>query len=145
MSNEYPIMLFDGECAMCNGAVQFVLDHEREAQFRFAPLQSDIGREYLEQFHLPVDNFDSYVVIDHGVAHVKSRAVVKMGFYMGGPWQALSYLVLCSPKFIADAIYSYGFNNRLKWFGKNTQCRLLPPEQSLRFLELGDSSFKALE
>ena len=143
MVPQSPVMLFDGECALCNGAVQFVLDHEQAPIFRFAPLQSAVGKQYLHSYGLPTDSFDSYVVIEAGAAYVKSRAVVKMGFHMGGYWRGLSYIVKLSPRFIADSIYTYGFNRRIQWFGKNTQCRVLKPEQRQRFLDLGDSSFKA--
>ncbi len=143
MDRQSPIMLFDGECALCNAAVQFVLDHEQTPIFRFAPLQSTVGKQYLFTYGLPTDSFDSYVVIDNHAVYVKSRAVVKMGFYMGRYWQVLSYIVKFSPRFIADGIYTFGFNRRLKWFGKHKHCRLLKPEQCQRFLDLGDSSFRA--
>jgi len=53
-------MLYDGDCALCTGTVQFVLDHEKDAALHFAPLQSDVGRSYLKELGLAVDDFDSY-------------------------------------------------------------------------------------
>ena len=41
------VVLFDGVCSLCNGAVQFLLDHERDASMRFAPLQSDVAERLL--------------------------------------------------------------------------------------------------
>ncbi len=141
MTDQHPIMLFDGECAMCNGAVQFVLTHDRNNVLRFASLQSELGQQYLKQLDLPQHDFNSYLVIDEQKAFDKSRAVYKMFFYMGGGWRYLAYLTLLVPRVISDAIYSYGFKNRYKWFGKSTQCRLVSADQQHRFLDINVSSF----
>ena len=44
-----PVVLFDGTCNLCNGAVQFILDHERGGALRFAALQSGAGGALLER------------------------------------------------------------------------------------------------
>lgn len=44
-----PVILFDGACNLCNGGVQFVLDWDNEAVFRFASLQSEAGRALLKR------------------------------------------------------------------------------------------------
>lgn len=46
-SDMRPIILFDGVCNMCNGGVNFALDYDQEGVFRFAALQSDVGRALL--------------------------------------------------------------------------------------------------
>ncbi|BCE16153.1 hypothetical protein RSC3_03509 [Bacillus paralicheniformis] len=37
------IVLFDGVCNFCDGAVQFIIKHDPEGLFSFASLQSDAG------------------------------------------------------------------------------------------------------
>ena len=44
-----PVILFDGECNLCNGGVQFVLDWDSAETYRFASLQSDAGRALLKR------------------------------------------------------------------------------------------------
>ncbi|MFP2909898.1 thiol-disulfide oxidoreductase DCC family protein, partial [Pyxidicoccus sp. 3LFB2] len=34
------VVLFDGVCNLCNGAVNFIIDRDPAARFRFAALQS---------------------------------------------------------------------------------------------------------
>ena len=46
-SDMRPIILFDGVCNMCNGGVNFALDYDQEGVFRFAALQSEVGRALL--------------------------------------------------------------------------------------------------
>jgi predicted DCC family thiol-disulfide oxidoreductase YuxK len=42
-----PVVLFDGVCNLCNGIVQFIVDHERSSELKFAQLQSDLGNDLL--------------------------------------------------------------------------------------------------
>lgn len=44
-----PVILFDGNCNLCNGGVQFVLDYDKDGVFRFASLQSDAGKALLRR------------------------------------------------------------------------------------------------
>ena len=41
---DHPVVLFDGVCNLCQASVRFILAHDRDAVFRFAALDSDIGR-----------------------------------------------------------------------------------------------------
>ena len=40
------MILFDGICNLCNASVIFVLQHEYQPIFKFASLQSEVGRKY---------------------------------------------------------------------------------------------------
>jgi len=37
------VVLFDGVCNFCDASVNFVIEHDREGYFTFAPLQSEAG------------------------------------------------------------------------------------------------------
>lgn len=130
----HPIMLFDGDCAMCNGAVHFVLDHEKEPVLRFAALQSDVGQSYLKQFGLPTATFSSYIIVEGDQHYTQSRAVRRMTHHMGGVWRHIGKSTALVPASLADWLYDLGFRNRYKLFGKVNSCRLLPPEVTQRFL-----------
>ena len=51
--NQHSIILFDGVCNLCNGAVQFVIKRDSKNQFLFASLQSEEGKKILEEHNLP--------------------------------------------------------------------------------------------
>jgi predicted DCC family thiol-disulfide oxidoreductase YuxK len=139
MMNVTPIMLYDGDCALCTGTVQFVLDHEKAPTLHFAPLQSELGRSYLKELGLAVDDFDSYVIVEEGRGSRKIKAAQRMGYHMGGIWRALSYASLIVPTFVGDAIYSYIFRNRIRWFGRPASCRKPDPAAAHRFLGEGQT------
>ena len=52
MENNNPIILFDGVCNLCNGAVQFVIKNDENKQFRFAALQSEAGIDLSKKYGL---------------------------------------------------------------------------------------------
>ena len=41
------IIIFDGVCNLCNGAVTFIIKRDRKNLFKFATLQSEIAEELL--------------------------------------------------------------------------------------------------
>ena len=52
MDITHPILLFDGVCNLCNGAVRFVIKRDTKGTFMFAPLQSETGQALLERSKL---------------------------------------------------------------------------------------------
>jgi predicted DCC family thiol-disulfide oxidoreductase YuxK len=58
-----PVLLFDGECGLCNRCVRLLLRLDRGAKLRFAPLQSPAAQAYLRAQGLPTADFDSLVFV----------------------------------------------------------------------------------
>ncbi len=129
-----PIVLFDGVCKFCDGAIQFLLDHDRTGRLRFASLQSRPGQELLRQFGLPTDQLDSMVLIEGNRCWTRSTAALRLTRYLKLPWPVLSLLLLL-PEFLRDAGYEWIAANRYRWFGKLNACRVPTPEVRQRFLD----------
>ena len=53
MARAAPVVLFDGTCNFCDGAVHFVIDHERDARLIFAALQSEAWTALLHEATTP--------------------------------------------------------------------------------------------
>lgn len=136
MTEERPVMLYDGECSLCNGTVNFVIDHDREGLLRFAPLQSEVGQAYLRRFNLPTEDFQSYVIVEADQAFQKSAAARRMGHHMGGPWRVMASMSKIIPRALGDAFYDLVFRNRIRWFGRVSECRVPDPKTRERFLAL---------
>ena len=130
---ENPVILFDGICNLCNGSIQFIIKRDKEKRFLFASLQSAYGQKFLQQFNLPADNFNSFILYQDGKIFSKSTGALKMFSQLKNwGWVKIFRIV---PKFIRDAVYSLIANNRYKWFGKKNECWLPTPELKERFLE----------
>jgi predicted DCC family thiol-disulfide oxidoreductase YuxK len=126
------LILFDGVCNFCNGAVNFVIDHDPKERFRFAALQSELGTRLVAQHKLSPDVLSS-VLIEHGVVYTRSTAALRAAKYLRFPWPLLSALLLV-PRFLRDAAYDWFAVRRYRFFGKAEVCLVPTPELRRRFL-----------
>ncbi len=131
----HPILLFDGECNLCNGWVKFVLRHERDPEIHFAALQSDIGRRLMREHGLPENQLDTVVLIEKSKAYVRSTAVLRIMRRLRRPYRWLAAAMLI-PRPIRDAAYRTVARYRIRWFGRTaTSCLLLTDQTRSRILE----------
>jgi predicted DCC family thiol-disulfide oxidoreductase YuxK len=131
---EHPIILFDGVCNFCNGAINFIIKQDKKRIFRFAALQSEIGQQLLKQHNLSPTELDSFVVIDQGKAYKKTTAALHLYPKFGGAWK-LSKGLWIVPQFIRDFFYDIIAKNRYRWFGKKDACMIPTPEIRSLFLQ----------
>jgi predicted DCC family thiol-disulfide oxidoreductase YuxK len=127
------ILLFDGECNLCNKSVQFVIKRDKRNKVKFASLQSAAGKKLKEHYQIPESYFDSIVLIDNDKVYYKSTAALSLSKYMDGLWP-LCYALVIIPAFIRNIIYDFIARNRIKWFGKADTCWVMTPELKNRFL-----------
>lgn len=127
------IILFDGVCNLCNSAINFVIDHDKNNVFKFGSLQSSEGQFYLKKFGLNSENFDSFVLIDGDKYYTKSTAALRVANDLPGLYKLL-YGFIIVPTFIRDAVYNFVSKYRYKIFGKSDSCRMPTPELKSKFL-----------
>jgi predicted DCC family thiol-disulfide oxidoreductase YuxK len=128
------IILFDGVCNLCNSAVQFVIKHDKNDVFRFAAIQSDLGKEILKHIGIDSKNIDSIVLYEPGVAYYyKSDAALEIARNLGGFFN-LGTIFKIIPTIIRNQLYDYIAQNRYKWYGKKESCMLPTPELKTKFL-----------
>lgn len=130
---QLPIVLFDGVCNLCHGSVRFLLDHDRDGIFRFAPLQSELGRSLVTSAGGDPDVIDTMLLVDAEGTHVKSTAALRMVRALGAPWSWL-FPLIAIPERVRDAAYDFIARNRYRWFGKRDSCPAPRPEWRERFL-----------
>jgi predicted DCC family thiol-disulfide oxidoreductase YuxK len=133
-NNGHALVLFDGVCNLCNGAVNFIIDHDPDGHFRFAPLQSDVAQEHLRGTPAAGTTLDTIVLVEDGTPYVRSTAALRIARRLTAPWPLL-YLFIAIPRPLRDAVYTWIAHNRYDWFGKRDACRLPTPDLKARFLE----------
>ena len=131
--NEQPVILFDGVCNFCNGAVNFVIKRDKKGRILFAALQSDTGKKLLNQYALTINAMESFVFIERGKPYNRSTAALRVCRYLSALWP-LCYGAVIVPKFLRDGIYNWIAKNRYKWFGVRQECMIPKPEIKERFL-----------
>ncbi|KAF8063010.1 DCC family protein [Scenedesmus sp. PABB004] len=133
-TDKRPVILYDGVCNLCNGAVNFMLDWDRAGAFRLAALQSGPGRELLARCGRAPDDISSIVLVEERRCHVKSEAVRRIAAALGAPLQLLAALAAPVPRFIRDPLYDQVANNRYLVFGRTASCRVSDDGFADRFL-----------
>ncbi len=64
----HPILLYDGVCGLCNRLVQFILQRDADAIFRFASLQSPLAAAILARHGADAADLDTVcVVVNYGL------------------------------------------------------------------------------
>ena len=128
-----PIILFDGVCNLCDSAVQFIIRRDKKNTFLFASLQSEMGQRILAQYNFPVDELNSFILVENNKAYTRSTGALKVVKKLKGLWPLL-YGFMIVPKFIRNWVYNWVGRNRYKWFGKKEECMIPTPELKARFL-----------
>ncbi|MFN3241432.1 MAG: thiol-disulfide oxidoreductase DCC family protein [Planctomycetota bacterium] len=131
---EQPLILFDGDCNLCNGSVQFVIKRDPQAKFRFAALQSDAARSALVAAGVTGELPDSIVLVADGRVRTRSAAALAIARRLGGLWPLLSIFWLI-PYPLRDLVYDWIARNRYRWFGKQETCWVPTTELRVRFLD----------
>jgi predicted DCC family thiol-disulfide oxidoreductase YuxK len=140
------VILFDGVCNLCNRSIQFVIRHDPNAQFQFAPLQSDVAHRLLcsvgdtsnvdsRQPAIP----DSFVLLDDRRVFRRSTAALRIVRQLRFPWRLL-YALMVVPRPMRDWVYDRIARNRYRWFGQRDTCMVPTPELRARFLDWSDAS-----
>ncbi|MEN8185265.1 MAG: thiol-disulfide oxidoreductase DCC family protein [Myxococcota bacterium] len=132
----HSIVLFDGECNLCEGVVRFVVPRDPERRFRFAALQSALGRELLQRHGLSTAEFGTFVLIDGAQCLTRSDAALALVSGLSGGWAGLRLLRVV-PRGLRDGVYAWVVRNRYRWFGRKDSCLVPGPELRERFLNGG--------
>jgi len=127
------IVLFDGECGLCNRAVDFLLRHDSGRRFRFASLQSAVGRDLLNKHGLDSEQINSVVLIDGERVYLKSNAVLRIALELPEPWPLAGSLVFV-PQGLRDGVYDYVARHRKQWFKPDSSCRTPTEAERSQFL-----------
>lgn len=129
------IVLFDGVCNLCNDAVNFIIERDKNDKFRFASLQGEIGQRLTRERGIDPAAIDSIVLIIPGVAYYqKSSAALEISRELSGGYSLLKHFSVL-PEGFRDRIYEYIAKNRYKWFGKKEACMIPSPALKAKFLE----------
>jgi predicted DCC family thiol-disulfide oxidoreductase YuxK len=127
-------VFFDGVCTLCNRGVNFLIKYDKKGVLKFASLQSEYAQNVVPKALLNRDNLDTIIVYTNGKFYNRSNAVLKLCKVLGGGFYVvlIGYLI---PRFIRDGLYRFIANNRYRWFGRQSQCRVPTPDLKERFLE----------
>lgn len=130
------IILFDGVCNLCNGAVRFVIKRDPAGKFKFASLQSDAGQTLLRQYAIPEDKeLKSFIYIRNGKYLKQSSAALQVLRELGGIWKLAAGILGIVPRSWRDFAYNVIARRRYRIFGRKDTCIVPAAGLKQRFLE----------
>ncbi|MBV8371372.1 MAG: DUF393 domain-containing protein [Candidatus Eremiobacteraeota bacterium] len=140
MCDARAVVLFDGVCNLCNGAVRFIAANDPAGRFAFLSLQSPRARALLGE--RPSTGWgeadpaepDSVVLLQDGVLYERSDAILHVALGLRAPWP-LAFAAILVPRAWRDAAYRWIARNRYRWFGRTEACQIPAPELRARFLD----------
>lgn len=127
------VVLFDGVCNLCNGAVQFIIKRDPSSTFSFASLQSDFGQSTLLKLGLDPTQLHSIIALEDGKYFERSDAALKIASRLAGLWPMMAVFRIL-PGFFRDWVYDLIAKNRYRMFGKRESCMIPTPEMKERFV-----------
>ncbi len=129
------LILFDGVCNLCNSSINYVIKHDKNGVFMFAPLQGETGKQIIKQFQLDTLKTDSILLYSEEKGlRIKSSAALAITSKLGFPRNLLVIFYII-PTFIRNWVYGFITKNRYKWYGKKETCMIPTPELKAKFLE----------
>lgn len=132
------VLLYDGECGLCNKAVRFLLRIDRGARLRFTPLQGPAAQEYLRSRGLPTEDFDSLILVPDWEQRAERRPLFRTDAALaaiqevGGAWGMLRVLRII-PAPLRDTVYRLIGRMRYRLFGPYRPTPLPRAEWQRRF------------
>ena len=139
VSDNKPVLLYDGLCGFCNQSVQMILRADRRGTMRFAALQSAYG-EAVKARHPELKDVDSVVLVerspetDEERVFTRSDAALRIAAYLGGSWKFF-LIFRALPRPLRDFYYDLFARYRYRLFGKYDSCPVPSPEVRARFID----------
>ncbi len=130
------MVLFDGVCNLCDTSVRFIFAHDPEGRFRFAPLQTDVGRALAAEHGFPLAEGvdpDSVLLLEGGKFYDRSTAALRIARQLSGPVRMLGVLIHV-PRPLRDLGYKFVAAVRYRVWGKKEMCTMPPAGLKDRFL-----------
>lgn len=117
------IIIFDGECNLCNGVVGWLMNFAPKDLFQFVAFQSTYGQSLLSEHGFDTDRLDTVILIDEHGVNTHSDGFIRIISKMP-KWKLVASLLAFIPRMIRDYIYKTASRNRVKWFGQSNSCTI---------------------
>ncbi len=127
------VVLFDGTCAFCEGAVKFIAARDPHGYFKFGASQTPAAAELLSQHQVSRESVRSIILIEGGQIYLRSTATLRIARKLTWPW-SMAAAFLYVPRPLRDAVYRVVAAIRHRIAGKSNACEIPPPEIRQRMI-----------
>lgn len=104
MLSKQAILFYDGDCALCNRVVTFILNHEKDSKILFSALDTAAANDLLCKHPSYKKEEDTVYFLDGNELYSKSTAVLKLLPFLKG-YVFVLRLGWILPRGLRDKIY----------------------------------------
>lgn len=133
--HEKRIIIFDGVCNFCNGAVNFIISRDKKKKFMFSPMQTDYAQELLQKHAINNVGIDTFLLIKDGELYIWTTAALEIAKELDGAWFLFNIFRII-PRPIRDSAYRLFARNRYNLFGRTEKCPMPTEDIKDRFVGL---------
>jgi len=135
------VLLYDGECGLCQFTVSWMLRHDPGGHLMFAAQQTAVADAIFQRHSFHKELVNSAVLVSRyntpeEELAVRSNAILGALKVLGGGWAVFAWFARIVPRPLRDAAYRWLARNRIRLFGKADSCAVPTPAERARFLEL---------
>ncbi|UJH66501.1 thiol-disulfide oxidoreductase DCC family protein [Allomuricauda sp. SCSIO 65647] len=115
------LIIFDGECNLCNGVVNWLFKVAPNDVFEFVPFQSRKGQSLLLQNGFSTQMLETVILIECDTIFTHSDGFLKIVSKVP-KWKLIAAPLGFVPRTVRDTVYKIASKNRVHWFGKSATC-----------------------
>ena len=131
--NTKHIIIFDGVCNFCNGAINFIIKHDPQARFSFTPMQTELAETLIQKHNITNVGVDTFLLIKNDKCYIWTDAALEITKDLSGYWYLFNLMKII-PRSFRDFLYKLFARNRYKLFGKRSICMTPTEEIKGRFV-----------
>lgn len=130
---DFPVVLFDSYCLICEGFIQFLLRTDRQGILKYAALDSEKSKAEIRKRSIPIPQAGSVILLEEENYFLESEAILHI-LKLTDRHRSLRKLARLFPRFFRDGIYRFIARNRYRVFKSKKSCPLPDPELRSRFV-----------
>jgi predicted DCC family thiol-disulfide oxidoreductase YuxK len=133
------LVVFDGECGLCNRSIRWMLRRDTNDRLRFAPSSAPAIAELLARRQVPAASPDTILVFSqvdgaNERMYVRSDAILACLRQLSQPWPTLAATISLVPGPLRDLVYRFVARIRYRIWGRYDFCPLPTPEEQRHFV-----------
>lgn len=132
-TDDHSIVVFDGDCIVCNRWVKYIISRDPWDRFRFAASGSEAGERLLRAYGVLEAAMFSMILVEGGRIYQRSSAILRIGRQLRGVWPIV-WVAVVIPEPVRDWVYDKFAAHRYFFFGRRTACELPGPGMVHRFI-----------
>lgn len=130
---DFPVVLFDSYCLICEGFIQFLLRTDRQGILKYAALDSQKAKAEIRKRSIPIPEAGSVILLDEENYFLESEAILHI-LKLTGRYRFLRKSTGVFPRFFRDGMYRIIARNRYRVFRSKKSCPLPDPDLRSRFV-----------